>query len=96
LRAPLNLPSWPYADVLAPSVVQAVVDAAGNAVSLVLLPPGSGSDDADRRALELARTARFAPASQLTIGRLIFHWHTVPLPDTNAPAITNEPSREAP
>jgi hypothetical protein len=87
----LDLPSWPYADVLAPSIVQAVVDAAGNVVSLVLLPPGSGWDDADRRALALARTARFAPAPRLTIGRLIFHWHTVPPPATNAPAKPNEP-----
>ena len=87
----LDLPSWPYADVLAPSVVQTIVDAAGNVVSTVLLPPGSGWDDADRRALDLARTARFAPAPRLTIGRLIFYWHTVPLPATNAPAPPNEP-----
>lgn len=90
LLTPLDLPSWPYADVLAPSVVQTVVDAAGNVASVVLLPPGSGWDNADRRALELARTARFAPGPHLTIGRLIFHWHTVPPPATNAPAITNE------
>ena len=88
----LDLPSWPYADVLAPSVVQAVVDATGNVVSLVLLPPGSGLGDADRYALELARTARFAPAPRLTIGRLVFHWHTVPPPTTNAPAPPNESS----
>jgi TonB family protein len=88
----MNLPSWPCADVLAPSVVQVVVDAAGNVASVALLS-GSGLDIADQRALELARTAsfepslrvnpgaaRFAPASRLTIGRLIFNWHTVPLP----------------
>jgi TonB family protein len=86
LLDPLNLPSWPYADVLAPSVVQTVVDAAGNVVSVVLLPPGSGWDDADRRALELARAARFAPAPRLTIGRLIFNWHTVPMTNTNEPS----------
>jgi hypothetical protein len=92
LLAPLSLPSWPYADVLAPSVVQVVVDAAGNVISTVLLPsdypPGTTGhfDDADRRALELARAARFAPAPGLTIGRLVFNWHTVPPPATNAPA----------
>ena len=43
-------------------------------------------DQADQRALELARAARFAPSSRLTIGRMIFNWHTVPPPDTNAPA----------
>jgi TonB family protein len=80
----INLPSWPYADVLAPSVVQAVVDAPGNVVSTVLLSP-SGYDAADQRALELARAARFAPSSRLTIGRMIFNWHTVPPPATNAP-----------
>jgi TonB family protein len=81
----INLPSWPYADVLAPSVVQAVVDAPGNVVSTVLLSP-SGYDAADQRALELARAARFAPASRLTVGRMIFNWHTVPPPATNPPA----------
>jgi hypothetical protein len=85
LLAPLDLPSWPYADVLEPSVVQAVVDAAGNTVSLVLLPPGSGWDRADRRALELARGARFAPGPRLTVGRLIFRWRTLPVTATNAP-----------
>jgi TonB family protein len=79
------LPSWPYADVLAPSVVQAVVDAPGNVVSTVLLSP-SGYDAADQRALELARAMRFTPSSHLTIGRMIFNWHTVPPPAMNAPA----------
>jgi TonB family protein len=81
----INLPSWPYADVLAPSIVQAVVDAAGNVVSTVLLSP-SGYDAADQHALELARAVRFTPSSRLTVGRMIFNWHTVPPPTTNAPA----------
>ena len=91
LLSTIELPSWPCADVLAPSVVQTIVDASGNVVSVVLLPPGSGWDDADQRALELARAARFAPAPRLTIGRLVFHWHTVPLPGTNAPASPDAP-----
>ena len=92
LLAPLILPSWPHADVLAPSVVQVVVDAAGDVISTILLPSdyppevGGHFDDADRCALELARAARFAPATGLTIGRLTFNWHTVPPPATNAPA----------
>jgi hypothetical protein len=92
LPSPINLTNWPYADVIAPSKVQVLVDAAGNVVSTVLLPPDSGFtaadqyEMADQRALELARAARFAPSSRLTVGRLIFNWHTVPPPATNAPA----------
>jgi hypothetical protein len=92
----MNLPSWPYADVIAPSCVQVLVNAAGEVVSTTLLPLDNRSeaasryDAADQRALDLARTARFAPAPRLTIGRLIFNWHTVPPPATNAPASTNE------
>jgi len=91
LLDPINLPSWPYADLIAPSKVQALVDAAGNVVSTVLLPPDRGFtaadqyDQADQRALELARAARFAPSSRLTIGRMIFNWHTVPITNTNEP-----------
>jgi len=85
LPDPVNLPSWPYADVLAPSVVQAVVDAAGNVVSTVLLSP-SGYDAADQHALELARAMRFIPSAQLTVGSMIFNWHSVPPPATNSPA----------
>jgi TonB family protein len=86
LPAPIDLTNWPYADVLAPSVVQAVVDAAGNVFSTVLLSP-SGYDAADQRALELARAMRFTPSSHLTVGRMVFNWRTVPPPATNAPAI---------
>ena len=44
-------------------------------------------DQADQRALEIARAMRFTPSSRLTIGRMIFNWHTVPPPATNPPAI---------
>lgn len=58
--------------MIAPSVVQVLVDAAGNVVSTVLLPsenfiePSTPVDidagkRADARALELARAVRFAP-----------------------------------
>jgi hypothetical protein len=76
LPAEISLTNWPYADVLAPCVVQVLVDAAGN-VSPVLLE-SSGYNQADNEALELARTLRFAPSSSATFGRIIFNWHTVP------------------
>ncbi len=91
LLDPINPPSWPYESVIAPSKVQAVVDPAGNVVSAVLLPADGGFttadqyDEADQRALELTRSARFAPAPRLTVGRLIFNWHTVPVTATNEP-----------
>jgi len=89
---PMSLPSWPYADVIAPSKVQVLVDEAGDVVSAIVLPSDnslealSHYDAADQRALELARAARFAPAPRLTIGQMIFAWHTVPPPATNSPA----------
>jgi len=92
LLNPVSLPSWPYADVIAPSRVQVLVDAAGNVISAVLLSPDSPVeaanhyDAADRRALALARNLRFAPAPRLTIGLLIFDWRTVAPPATNLPA----------
>ena len=96
-RRPLNevnLPSLPDNDVIAPSKVQVLVDTAGNVISTILLPSensleASGRyEAADQRALELARAMRFAPSAHLTFGRLIFNWHTVPVPVTNAPGIS--------
>ena len=88
LLTAMKLPSWPYADIIAPSRVQVLVNAAGEVISTVLLPsdnPTQARDtDADQRALELARAARFAPSSGLTIGRLIFDWHTIAPSATNA------------
>jgi len=88
----IRLPSLQYNDVIAPSIVQVFVDAAGNVFSPVLLPSensqeaSSHYDTADQRALELARSLRFAPSSsQMTFGKLIFNWHTVPMTTTNAP-----------
>jgi len=100
----MNLQSWPYADIISPSVVQVLVDAAGNVVSAVLLPSensleatASRDADADQCAVELARTARFAPlwpgagsvesspSIRLAVGRFIFNWQSVPPPATNPP-----------
>ncbi|MGO9584717.1 MAG: hypothetical protein ACLP2Y_00695 [Limisphaerales bacterium] len=89
LPSSISLTNWPYANVIAPSKVQVLVDTAGNVVSTVLLPPDSGFaaadqyDQADQRALELARALRFTPSPRLTVGRLIFNWHTVPVTTTN-------------
>jgi hypothetical protein len=84
LPASIILTNWPYADVIAPSKVQVLVDAAGNVVSAVLLPPDNGLTVADyyaladQRALEIARALRFAPSAQSVLGRIIFNWQTVP------------------
>jgi hypothetical protein len=87
---PVNLTNWPYADVIAPSRVQVLVDVDGAVVSAVLLPPDNPGethyDFADQCALEFARAARFAPALRLTVGQLIFNWRTVAPPATNSPA----------
>jgi hypothetical protein len=94
LRNTANLPSLPYTNVIAPSVVQVLVNPAGHVVSAILLPPfdsletDSHYNVADQRALALARAAQFLPAPELTLGRLIFNWRTVP--PTNSPAATNE------
>jgi len=89
LNAPAILRSWPAVDLLTNSIVQVLTDADGQILSAALMPPGSGSKAADQRALELSRSARFAPAGRndgsLTVGTLIFEWHTLPMPETNAP-----------
>lgn len=102
LLNPPELPSVPAGDLLTNSVVRVQVDAAGNIFSPTLVLPGSGSKPADRRALELTRTFRFAPRSQppvisadpvgqLTSGTLVFEWHTVAPAPTNAPPPANPP-----
>ena len=99
LLYPPDLPSWRGTDLLLDTVVQVLVDRAGRVVSTVLLspgnglPPGSGKDEADQWALNLARAMEFAPVpkgsgttTHWTPGMLIFHWQTLPLPATNTPA----------
>lgn len=90
LLTPLKLPSWPFDDLIAPSRIQVLVNASGNVISAVLLPPRNPGEipdaAADQRALDLARAARFAPASGLTVGQLIFDWRTVAPTATNTPA----------
>ncbi len=60
-----DLPTWPMADLVAPSRVQVRVDASGSVLSAVLLPPEnplagpSHYPEADLLAVKLARTSRF-------------------------------------
>jgi len=77
LPCSISLTNWPYAEVLAPCVVQILVDPAGNVVSWVLLK-SSNYKNADDKALELASTQRYTPSTHLTFGRIIFNWQTVP------------------
>lgn len=94
LLNPPELAPWPSADVLTSTAVQVMVDGEGQVRSATLLPEpgalvqGSGDPQADQRALELARAARFEPlrggTTSATVGLLIFEWRTVP--PTNAPA----------
>ena len=106
LLRPVHLPVLTGADVIAPSKVQVLVDAAGDVVSAVLLPSDNfletstpvdndANQQAGARALELARTVRFAPlasdtgklipapASHLNVGVLVFNWQTAPGSATN-------------
>jgi hypothetical protein len=110
LLNPITPPTLPSADVIAPSKVQVLVDGAGHVVSAVLLPLDSFLEasatvdsEAEQRArtlaLQLARTARFAPltpdagsiksnpaAARLSIGLLIFNWQTMPESAANGAA----------
>lgn len=97
LLAVLALKSWPSPEILAPSVVRVGVDDRGRPVSVTLLSR-SGSPAADQYALDQAWGAqfeplngssvgpKFKPAAQLSWGRMIFQWHTVPTPPASAPA----------
>ena len=81
--------------MLTNSVVQIAVTPEGQTVAAMLLV-SSGSKEADLIAMSQARAARFRPMSQpgserpayspngLSWGELIFEWHTVPSPPTNA------------
>jgi hypothetical protein len=94
LLTPLPLPSWTNTDLLTNSVVQIQVDARGETISAVLL--ASRRTDADKLAVDLARSARFEPVLptgpgrsksatlELTAGTIVFEWQTLPVPPTNA------------
>lgn len=96
LLSQFHLPSWPANDILSKSVVQVIVADDGQTQSATLLS-GSGSKEADERALDLAKSAEWEPqrgpgqqrppggVGPLSWGQLIFSWHTVPQSATNAP-----------
>ena len=81
---PAPLPVWPHTDVLPPTEVRMLVDASGHTESTALLGAGCSLKAADQFALEFAAGLEFEPASKttptLTTGKLVFQWHTVPLP----------------
>jgi TonB family protein len=79
----VTLPALRYNDVVEPTTVQALVDAAGNVVSAVVLKP-NGDPDADQQAVRLTSRLRFAPAPDLTFGVITYTWHTIPLANTNS------------
>lgn len=86
-----ELQVWTNTDLLTNSVVQLLVDPQGNPVSAALLRPGlipsPKQEEANQRALELARATRFEPVrAGLSIGVLIFEWQTIPVASTNRPA----------
>jgi hypothetical protein len=97
LLSKLELPAWTNTDLLTNSVVQLVVNARGYTVSAILLRPGSGSDQADAIALQLAKNARFdsieaagpsretTPKPDLAVGIITFEWQTLP-PTNGLPA----------
>jgi hypothetical protein len=92
LLNPVYLPAQFVNDVIPPSKVQVLVDAAGNVLSAVLLPSNNSfqtagqNATADQKALTVARQLRFAPAAGLTLGEMLFLWHTLPDLSTNPPA----------
>lgn len=94
LRVPVEVPPWPYVDVIAPSKVQVLVDAAGNVISSLLLPSENQLEpvtplksEADKNAVRLAKTARFEAlprgSPDVTVGVMNFNWQIIS-PMTNA------------
>jgi hypothetical protein len=69
----IQLPSWPDSDIDGPTIVQVLVNAAGDVVSAVLLPqallsqgnswepPLTDNQHADQWAVTMSRSLRFAP-----------------------------------
>lgn len=98
-----ELPPIVSTNLLSSSVVQVLVDAGGYTLSAVLLPPGSGSANADAKAIDLAKAVRFAPLARnqsppplpnapasTVVGTIIFDWQ-IEWPETSA---TNAPTAQ--
>jgi hypothetical protein len=85
--------------ILGNSVVQIVVDSEGRLDSPPILLEKSGSELADTQAIRFANTVRFEPVRRQpgkppdlrpSVGRVVFHWHTViGPPATNAPPVNH-------
>ena len=93
LLTSLRLPPQTNSELLTNTVIQLLVNAQGYPFSPVI-SSGSGSTEADALALtNYAKAVRFAPAQEaalgtvppnnVTVGRLIFDWQTVPPAPTN-------------
>jgi hypothetical protein len=91
LLSTVDLPSLPYDNVIPASRIQVLVDASGQIVSAVLLPPTDSTeavercDAADQLALVIARQLRFVPARQLNVGEIDFCWQAVPVRLNHSP-----------
>jgi len=101
LLTPLELQSITNTDILTDTVVQVCVSPLGVPFAPVPLS-SSGSLEADREALELVKSVRFKPLATgnstsprsptaFTWGKIVFQWHTVEMPATNAPAVKPPP-----
>ena len=101
LLVPLELPPIPHTEILADTIIQVCVSPLGIPFSPVTLA-NSGSPEADRQAFELVKSARFRPLAAagspsprspaaFTWGNIIFQWHTVEMPATNAPPASPPP-----
>jgi hypothetical protein len=90
LLNPPELPSWTHSDLITNTVVQLLVDWQGWVFSTALIA-SSGSAEADQWALRRAKALNWtpdavrptppihpAPAEALTLGKLVFQWHTLP------------------
>ena len=79
-----QLKSWTTNEILNNTEAQVTVDQDG-LVILARLLVKSGSSEADRSAMEIARRLPFLPVRTggLASGKLIFNWHTVPVNGTN-------------
>jgi hypothetical protein len=89
--APVKLPAWPNAELLAPTTVQLLVNAEGMVLTARLLQ-SSGLAVADRLAMELAKGTQFqsVPVGRSASGNLIFNWKTVPPVVSGVPPSGNQ------
>jgi len=101
LLTPLEFKSTTNTEILTDTVVQVCVSPLGVPFAPVPLS-SSGSLEADREALERVKSVRFKPLATgnstsppsrtaFTWGKIIFQWHTVEMPATNAPAAKPPP-----